>query len=373
EVDPVAIADTAARHVRESLPCDAIVWQRDPGGLRVLAGADHPALRGAGAERERGVAQWVVDHGRRAGATTDTLPSAQGTYLPLIGSTGTIGALGLIAPDRGALTLDQRLLADTFAHQAALALERAVLAAAAEASRIDVETERLRNELLSAVSHDLRTPLASITGSATAMLGDPDLDPAARHELLDTIREEGEHLGRLVTDLLDLTRIESGTIRARREWVPVEEVIDVALGRTEGKLAGRPVRVDVPEEVLTAPMDPTLVGQVLVNLLENAANHTPPGSPVDVIARSDGRTLELEVADRGAGVPDGEGDRIFDKFYRTADGQRVAGTGLGLAICRAVVRAHGGTIRAIPRDGGGARFVVSLPLESPDEPPGEGP
>jgi len=360
ETDPGAIARTAARHVRDHLGCTTVVWVREPReGLHALEVGDAAV---ATDERELAVARWVLEHQRAAGRGTDTLPYARALYLPLVGSAGPIGAVALVGES---LAGDQRLLADTFARQTALALERALLTAEAEQARIAVETERLRNELLSAVSHDLRTPLASITGSATALIESDAVDPAARLELLHTIREESELLGRLVADLLDLTRIESGTVQARREWVPVEEVIDVALGRLEAQLAGREVTVDVPEEMLTAPMDATLVGQVLLNLLENAAKHTPAGGPLAIVARSDGARLMIEVLDRGNGIPAGEEERIFEKFYRTADGRRVPGTGLGLAIARAVVRAHGGAIRAENRDGGGARFVVELPIERP--------
>jgi two-component system sensor histidine kinase KdpD len=365
ERDPATIAKLAVEHVQEHLQCPAIVWIQDELGLLPIAGQTQPL---ASTEREIAVGRWVLEHGRPAGAGTETLPSAVALHLPLSGTTRTIGVLAILLSERPSpLSLDHKLLCETFAHQTALALERALLAEEAEKVRIIAETERLRNELLSAVSHDLRTPLASITGSATAMLGNPELDPAARHELLDTIREEGEHLGRLVADLLDLTRIESGTVRANLQWVPVEEVIDAALARTEPMLKGFEVEVDVPEEVLTAPMDPTLMVQVLVNLLENAAKHaasmgTAESSEITVLARTESGMLHIEVCDRGPGVPPGEEERIFEKFYRTADGQRVPGTGLGLAICRAVVHAHGGTVRATTRWGGGARFVIELPM-----------
>jgi two-component system sensor histidine kinase KdpD len=356
ETDPAAIARTTARHVRDHLASETVLWVRDESGLRALHGGSHAETMG---DRELAVARWVLEHGRASGVGTDTLPYARALYLPLTGSEGTIGVLAVAGPP---LNTDQRLLADTFARQSALALERAILASEAESARIAVETERLRNELLSAVSHDLRTPLASITGSATALIEQHSLDAAARSELLHTIREESAHLGRLVADLLDLTRIESGTVRARREWVPVEEVIDTALGRLENELMGRDVKVDVPEEMLTAPMDATLVGQVLLNLLENAAKHTPAGRPLEIVARAHEDHLRIEVLDRGNGIPPGEEERIFDKFYRTADGERMPGTGLGLAIARAVVRAHGGSIHAENREGGGARFVIELPL-----------
>jgi K+-sensing histidine kinase KdpD len=224
--------------------------------------------------------------------------------------------------------------------------------------RAQIDTEKLRNELLSAVSHDLRTPLASIQGAATALLDDPRLGPEQRRELLSTVREESERLGRLVTDLLDLTRLESGALRVTPEPWPVEELVTSASDR----VPAAHVRVEVPDRDLTAPMDPTLMQQVLVNLLENAAKFSPPGADVDVRAWAEGAALHLEVADRGPGIPPGEETRIFEKFYRAADGERAGGTGLGLAICRAIVSAHGGRITASNREGGGARVEVQLPL-----------
>lgn len=275
---------------------------------------------------------------------------------------GTRGTLGVLRVDLGAreLTDEERAFLDTLASTTTLALERATLAVDNERGRLAVETERLRSELLSAVSHDLRTPLASISGGASALLAQ-DLTHAQR-ELLLTIREEGERLGRLVADLLELTRIESGSLEARREWYPIEEVIAGAVGRLEATLDGRQVTVDVPASVLEAPMDPTLIEQVLVNLLENAVKYSPIGTPIDLVARPEEGAVRVEVADRGAGIPAGTEDRLFERFFRAADGHRAGGAGLGLAICRAILKAHKGRIVARNRDGGGAVFAFWLPL-----------
>ena len=364
--DPVAIAEVAVTHVRELLECDAALFLVDDGKLAAVAGRSTPLGE---AERERVVAQWAFDHGHPAGSGTDTLPSAEGLHLPLVGTKGPIGVLSVAISRRPTPpTMDQRLLLDTFASKTALAVERALLAGAAERSRLVAETERLKNDLLSAVSHDLRTPLASITGSAAALMDQPGLDPNARTVLLRTIREEGERLGRLVADLLDLTRIESGAVTARREWYPVEELVAATLGRLEGVLAGRAVRIDMPEEMLLVSIDPTLMEQVLVNLVENAAKYTPPGSPIAIAAGSTANAAWIEVRDRGPGIAEGQEERIFQKFYRAADGQRAGGTGLGLAICRAILHAHQGRITAANLDGGGAVFRITLPLDHPPTP-----
>ena len=182
-------------------------------------------------------------------------------------------------------------------------------------------------------------------------------------QLLLTLREEGERLSRLVADLLDLTRIESGALEARREWTPIEEVVAGAVGRLQPMLDGRAVRVDVPTTVLEAPMDPTLLEQVLVNLLENAVKYSPSGTPIEIRARPDDGSVRVEVADRGSGLPPGQEERVFERFFRAADGHRAGGAGLGLVICRAILKAHQGRIVAQNRDGGGAVFSFLLPLD----------
>jgi two-component system sensor histidine kinase KdpD len=217
----------------------------------------------------------------------------------------------------------------------------------------------MRSSLLSAVSHDLRTPLAAITGSATTLRDKGDVDPGARRELVDTICEEAERLGRLVSNVLDMTRLESGTVAVQREWVPLEELIGSALTRLEAELEGRAVSVSLPSDLPLVSVDPVLLEQALVNLLENAAKHTPSGTAIDVSAQHDG-DLVVAVADRGPGVPEGDEERVFDKFYR-GTAVRTSGVGLGLPICRAIAEAHGGSIVAQHRDEGGAVFRMRLP------------
>ena len=261
---------------------------------------------------------------------------------------------------------DVRLLSakDVFVNQAALALERALLAEEAEKSQVSAETERLRSALLSSVSHDFRTPLAAVTGAATSLLQEGDkLGSEARTELLQTIREESERLGRIVTDLLEITRIESGAVQVKKEWCPLEEVIGSALARLEGKLVGRDVKVDLSGPMLQAPLDAVLAEQLFFNLIENAVKYTPAGSPIEVHAHEEGQQVVVEIRDRGPGIAPGDEQRIFERFYRSPDGGRVGGAGLGLAVCQAVVGAHGGEITARSRDGGGTLFRFTLPVE----------
>jgi two-component system sensor histidine kinase KdpD len=241
-------------------------------------------------------------------------------------------------------------------------LERAQLAEQAQTAEIRAETERIRSSLLSSVSHDLRTPLASITGAASSLLEtNAALDVPTSRELLETIQEESERLSRLVNNLLQMTQVESGALTLRKDWHPLEEIVGAALERLKQPLGNRPVITRLPEDLSLVPVDDVLIEQVLINLLENAVKYTAPGSPVEVSAWPSDGSVTVEVADRGPGLAPGEEQRVFEKFYR---GQRVGarGAGLGLAICRGFVEAHGGRIWAESRPGGGAAFRFTLPL-----------
>lgn len=259
-------------------------------------------------------------------------------------------------------------------------LERARVALDAEAARLQARTEELRSALLSTVSHDLRTPLATITGAATRLRDAPEgsLSPTESGPLVESICTEAERLERLLVDLLAMTRLESGGLQVRREWVPVEEIVGSALSRLEVALADRPVAVQVPDEASLVAVDPVLFSQVLVNLIENALKYTPHGSPLEVRATVGARVFEMEISDRGPGIAAGAEGRIFEKFVR-GDHPGVGGVGLGLAICRGMVEAHGGTITASNREGGGATFRIRIPQDvaplglPPELPPASGP
>jgi len=255
-----------------------------------------------------------------------------------------------------ALSAEPLAFIDAVARQAGVAIGRIQLAETAREAALRAKAEELRATLLSSVSHDLRTPLAAITGMATALR---DRRPADR-EALDTIVEEAQRLGRILTNLLSITKVESGAA-PRREWVPLEELVGSARVRLAAELADHPIEVDVPPSAL-ANVDPILAEQLLLNLLENAAKHTPAGTPIAIrVERAADRAI-LEVADRGQGVPAGAADRVFEKFYRGTTA--APGVGLGLAVCRAIATAHHGTIEAKPRDGGGARFIATFPDET---------
>jgi two-component system, OmpR family, sensor histidine kinase KdpD len=330
-------------------------WGEDVGERMVFAPDGH----------DQGVAQWVYDHGQLAGLGTDTLAGSKALYLPLIAGRGTVGVLGVKpAQPRRFVAPEQLHLLETFASQAALALERAALAHEAQRAQIQVETERLRNSLLSTVSHDLRTPLAAIAGALSTLREDgATLAPPMRTELIDTAYDESNRLNRLVGNLLEMTRIEAGAVQVRKEWQPLEEVIGAALTRLDRQLGERPLSTALPRDLPLVPLDSVLIEQVLVNLLENAIKYAPPGSSIDITATATPTGVTVAVADRGPGLPAGDEQRVFEKFYRVPSATGQGGVGLGLTICRGIVEAHGGRIWAENRAGGGTTFAFTLPLE----------
>jgi two-component system sensor histidine kinase KdpD len=251
---------------------------------------------------------------------------------------------------------------ETFANQTALAIERMQFAEKAQRAEFQAEAERLRNSLLSSVSHDLRTPLATIIGASSSLLDDGEhLDRPTRRDLVGSIQQEAEHLDRLVDNLLEMTRLESGAVTIHKEQQPLDGILGAALKRLEMALRDRPVNVHFPIDLPLVPIDAQLIEQLFLNLLHNAVRYTPPGSPLEISASVAGGAVVVEVADRGPGFAPGDEHRIFDKFYRGRPAG-VHGVGLGLAICRAIVEVHGGTISAANRPGGGAVFRFTLPL-----------
>jgi two-component system sensor histidine kinase KdpD len=314
-----------------------------------------------------GAAQWVNEYGRPAGAGTEIFPSAGVACVPLSIGLAPLGVLVLFRPAPGVMDSEHRDFLEVFARQIAFVIERVRLAEMAKAATLRASSEAMRSSLLSAISHDLRSPLAAITGAGTALRDDQGrLGTEQRAELVDTICTEAERMERLIANVLDMVRIESGGMAPRRDWVPLEEVLGSALLQLDAKLQGREVRTDLPEGLPLVPVDPVLFEQVFVNLLDNAVKYTPSGSPVEISARTSNYGLDIEVADRGPGIAPGEEERIFEKFNRGAHAAG-GGVGLGLPICRGIVQAHGGTIVAGNRAGGGTVFRIRLPLT--DTPP----
>jgi two-component system sensor histidine kinase KdpD len=370
------LVQAAGRQLAEIFGGEVVLYLRAPGGpVGARYGAEttvarHPA--------STAVAQWVADHDQPAGAGTDTLPDAVATFAPMTGAQWTVGAVG-VRPADPQLLLDpeERRSLEACAGLIALAVERDRSVLEAQQAQVRIQAEQLRNSLLSSVSHDLRTPLAAIAGAATGLLDGADrADAATRRELLQTVADEARRMARLVDNLLDMTRLESGAVAPNKQWHVLEEVVGSALARARTDLAGHAVAADVPADLPLVSLDGVLFEQALVHLLENAARHTPAGSRVEVSARVTDGGVEVRVADTGPGLPPGGEAHLFEKFYRgtaAPDGRR--GVGLGLAICRAIVQAHGGRVAARNRPGGGAEFVITLPRDEaaprvvPDEAP----
>jgi two-component system sensor histidine kinase KdpD len=320
------------------------------------------------AESELAVAHWVFSNGKQAGLGTDTLGGAPNLCIPLLVGETPRGVLSLVPRDGGPPSWSERELLESVARQAALALERLQKAQLARDSAIRARSEELRSALLSAVSHDLRTPLGSITGACSMLRTHPDLAAATRAELLDSVWHEAQRLERLVSNLLDITRLESESASPRCVWVPVDEVVGAALSHKEGQLASRPVEVVIEPADCMAWLDPVLFDLLISNLLDNACKYTPLDTPLALRCGVDNGRFELAVLDRGPGLPAGYHARIFEKFERgplVEGASTPGGAGLGLAICRAVAQAHGGDITARDRPGGGAEFRVELPQPAP--------
>ena len=315
---------------------------------------------------ELAVSRWALEQARMAGSGTDTRPGARSLAIPIGPAREPIAVLALLRADPTPLSADQRGFLQAFCRQASIALERTVLAERAGAALVRAQTEEMRSSLLAAVSHDLRTPLAAITGAASSLQSIGGLGGDVQLELVETIGESAERLERLVTNLLSMTRLESGAVTLRREWVPLEEIIGTVRTALEKLLAGREVRTAIDPDLPLVEVDPVLIDQLLVNLLENALRHAvdPPGAPkapIELAARRDGDSVEITVADRGPGLPEEVRTRPFEKFVR-GTGARGAGVGLGLAICHGIAAAHGGSITAESRPGGGTVFRVRLPI-----------
>ncbi len=325
-----------------------------------VPGAELPA------EVDISIASWTVDHNAPAGLSTDTLPSAAALYVPLKAPMRTRGALVVVPHSRDwLLNPEQERLLETSAALIAIAIERIHFITVAQDALVHMESERLRNSLLSALSHDLKTPLTVLAGLAEALaLAGPPL-PAAQAGIAKSIREEALRTSTLVANLLDMARLQSGDIRLKLEWQPLEEVIGIALRSRASVLAQHDVRIELPDDLPLVECDTLLMERVFCNLLENAAKYTPPGSRITISARQNDDTIDIAVSDNGPGLPPGREEALFEKFARGHDESAIPGVGLGFSIVRAIVTAHRGKVHAENIPEGGARIVIRLPLGTP--------
>lgn len=331
------------------------------GRLTISVPRDETAL-----DTDIGIAQWAFDKGQPAGFGTDTLPGSEVLYIPLRAPIQPRGVLAVKSRNRRQLRIpEQRQLLDTFAALIAIALERVHYVGVAQDAVVGMESERLRNSLLAALSHDLRTPLTVLIGLAESLsLTKPPLSQA-QAETADAIQDEARRMSTLVGNLLDMARIESGDVKFNLEWQPLEEVVGAALDSSRSMLQHHRVEVHIPRDLPLVRFDALLLERVLVNLLENASKYTPPGSTVTLSAEVIADRLSVSVSDNGPGLPKGREEAVFQKFTRGERESATPGVGLGLAICRAIVEAHEGKIAGANRPGGGAIFTFTLPLGTP--------
>jgi two-component system sensor histidine kinase KdpD len=333
----------------------------------LLLDVDDRLVASADPDVDADVAAWTLAHAEAAGRGTATLPATAMRYVPLKAAMRVRGvvALALRNPRRLAVP-EQRRLLDTVASLLAIALERIHYVDVAQRTTVQMESERLRNALLGAISHDLRTPLAALAGMADSLqLTAPPLAPA-HAEIASSLREAALRMNALVNNLLDMARLESGSVVLNLHWQPLEEVVGSALRSLGTLVTGRhPLKVSLPPDLPLLQFDAVLIERVLANLLENAAKYTPAGSTIRVGATASRQSVEVWVVDEGPGLPPGREELIFEKFERGRKESATPGVGLGLAICRAIVVAHGGSIRGETLPEGGARFAFTLPRGEP--------
>ena len=338
---------------------------------RLLLPDDHerlqqPLVRPGKPKVDLAIAQWCFDRNNPAGLGTDTLPAASLLYLPLKAPLRTRGVLA-VAPEQRRLLMipEQRRLLDTFAALIAIALERVHFATVARDTLVKMETERQRNSLLAALSHDLRTPLTALIGLAETLALELAAEESPHQESLTAIREQAVRMALLADNLLDMAKLQASGVRLRKDWQSLEELVGSAARLLEQPLREHPLRLALDPRLPLVNCDAVLIERVLVNLLENATKYTPAGTVIGVTASAEPDRLTVEVWDEGPGLPAGREQALFEKFTRGQMESAIAGAGLGLAICRTIIEAHGGQIRAETRIGGGARFIFTLPLETP--------
>ena len=357
------IGSFTAQKIKEIFGCEVGILIRSRATGKLFSGPESDSKFEL-QPNENAVAMWVLEHGKMAGKGTDTLPGADALYLPLNAEMGCVGVLCVKWNDETVADIIQLHFLENFANQVAVAIQRTNLAKDSHEALLQVEKERLRNSLLSSVSHDLRTPLTVIAGAADQLRESRTLRDPRDLELAQAIAVESERLTRQVRNLLDMTRLEAGGVDLNREWQSIEELIGSALMRTERLLADHQVETQVQADLPLVKVDGVLLEQALVNLLENSSRHTPPGTRVVVGASVNRNVLEIEVANNGPRLEPGDEDRIFNKFYRTSP-KASQGFGLGLTICKAIMEAHSGSIRACNNDMGGVSFILTIPLNDP--------
>jgi two-component system, OmpR family, sensor histidine kinase KdpD len=362
-IDLKQVADTVITKIQQVFGGEAGLFIPVDGRLKLFTAS--PGFQDD--SNHSGVASLAFEHGKPAGVGTDTLPAVKVRCQPLKTARGMVGVISIQPEQTGILSNpEQRQILDSFANQAALAIERTLLEEQARQAEILKVTEKLQSSLLNSISHDLRTPLVSITGALSSLRAtNLVLDQASRETLLDTAFEEAERLNRLVGNLLNMTRIEAGAIHLQKEPCDIQDALGAAIEQLGERLQMRELKIIIPPDLGLVMVDIPLFEQVLVNLLDNAVKYSTEDTAIEINVVQADNSVQIDICDRGIGIPEAALELIFDKFYRVQRPERVTGTGLGLAICRGIVEAHGGTIVALNRPGGGSILQVILPKGSP--------
>ena len=364
----------AAAHIATTLDCRSLILMPNAEG-RLEQVQGHPSIEDALDPRAEMAAKWAFEKNEPAGAGTDTLPTAEWLFVPLATAQSAIGVIGVWFRDRSR-TLDPgtRRLLIAVEDQVAVAVERLTLAADLQATRLAAESEKLRSALLNSVSHDLRTPLVSVIGALTGLADDDaNLSTADRRDLTATALEEARRLNRFVQNLLDMTRLGYGALVLRRTPVDLRELIGQVRADLARLIADHPIEMDIPRDLPALDADAVLIGQAMVNIVENATKYAPPQSPIRIAGRAVNGFVFIAVSDQGPGIPPEDAERVFDLFYRVRHGDgQPAGTGLGLSIVRGLIEAHGGTVRALPgANGHGTTIELMVPAAKPEAEPEE--
>ena len=371
ETDLEQILRTFVSTVAEAIRGEVIILiPRSEGAALAEIASEPPGIR-LSDDKERAVAQWVFDRGRSAGKDTDTLRDSGRTFFPVSVEDRVLAVLAISITQTGeSLRPKKRLLIEAFANLGAVAIIRVQLAREAEQARWLAESEKLHAALLNSISHDLRTPLAAITGAVTTLISsEGKSDREIDRVLLGTIEEEARRMNHFIANLLDMVRIEGGMLKLKEEWCDIQDILGVALRETKEVIAEHPLKIDIPADLPLVKADFPLIEHVIINLLENAAKYSPPGSEISVSSRCTDKILRFTVTDRSPPVPSAERVRVFDKFYRLHYSRQVGGTGLGLSICKGIIEAHGGKIWVDPSPDYGNRFIFTLPVA--DQPVGD--
>ena len=357
------VLSAAAKKIAQSMDSQVVIFLPDKEGRLVMeartASTDEVFLD----EKEKAVAKWVFEQGQMAGWGTDTLAGSNGLYVPLTAEKNSIGVLGVWPLDSDQLlSPEKRLLLDALTSFTAMAINRVQLGEKAKETQLLADSERLRTALLNSISHELRTPLTSITGAVTGLLEEDEVySPEARRDLLQNVKQGAVRMERVVNNLLDMARLESGFLKLNQDWCDVQDIIGVAVSRLES-LRHWPLKIDIQPNLPLLYTDFVLIEQVIVNLLDNAVKYSERSEEITITAQRIEGMIEIRIADRGPGIPEDQLGQVFDKFYRLKTSRKTSGVGLGLTICRAMVEAHGGKIWADNNPGGGAMVTFTLPL-----------